>query len=88
MDDFVTSDGYSGYRDLEGLQYEAQGSDYLKVSIFPQTSVGDLNDDGLEDFAPFLMADNGQNPTGLCGWDSYDDLEFYQDYINWSINLC
>ena len=88
MDDSITSDGYSAYRDLEGLQYEAQGSDYLKVSIFPLTLVGDLNGDGENEYAPFVMADNGQNPTGLSGWDSSDDLEFSQDYINWSINLC
>ena len=88
LDDTVHSNGYTGFLDLEGIQYEVSGSTYLKVSLFPLTPAGDVNADGLEDYAPFFMGDDGTNPTGLSGWDTAEDLEFYLDYINWSVDLC
>ena len=90
--DSVYSDGFTGSLDLGGLQYEISDSTtYLKATLFPLTSAGDVNDDGEEDYAPFFLADNGQNPTGLSGWDSradYGIISFTPSYINWSVDLC
>ena len=86
LEDMVPSNGYLASHELGGIQYEADETQYLKVSLFPTTP---LIVDGEQAFAPFFMSDDGQTPSGFCGWELTESgIEFASDYMNWSVSLC
>jgi len=82
----LMTDGAYGMIEFDGTGFELDTASWIGVSIFPQTNVGDINGDGADDFAPFLLSDDGTSPTGWCGWDSAGWLAW--DVYDFDIALC
>ena len=82
----LMTDGAYGMIEFDGTGFELDTASWIGVSISPQTNVGDINGDGADDFAPFLLSDDGTSPTGWCGWDSAGWLAW--DVYDFDIALC
>ncbi|MBH82832.1 MAG: hypothetical protein CMG68_04780, partial [Candidatus Marinimicrobia bacterium] len=81
----MTTDGSVGEVTWENTTFELAQAGYVKVVVLSTTSAGDVNADGQEDFAPFLLSDDGSDPQG-CGTDI--DGVYSAGSYNWDIEFC
>lgn len=81
VEDVLVTDGSWGDLDLGGVVFDLDGSGFVKVSVLGTTYI-----DSLDNYAPYLLSDDGSVPTYLTGWDSSG--VFVADVYNWDIELC
>ncbi len=82
----LTTDGTFGELTFDDTYFNMEEAGFVKVSVVSLTLV-DGNGDGVEEqYAPFLLSDNGTTPSGMTGTDSTG--VFTSGVYNWDLELC
>ena len=66
----LVTDGSTGTLDFTGTSFELAAASLIKVSVYCETNVGDYTGDGVDDYAPLLLSEDGTAGDGFCGTDS------------------
>ncbi|HJL53315.1 MAG TPA: hypothetical protein QF695_11830, partial [Arenicellales bacterium] len=84
----LVTDGTYGTIEFDGTSFELDTERWIAVSVLPTTNIGDHTGDGVDNFAPFLMSDDGTSPTENCGWELDSTGALFGDVYDWDIELC
>ncbi|SVB41303.1 uncharacterized protein METZ01_LOCUS194157, partial [marine metagenome] len=81
----MTTDGDVGEVTWENTTFELAQATYVKVVILSQTLVDGDGDGVTDEYAPFLLSDDGSDPQG-CGTDA--NGVYSAGSYNWDIEFC
>ena len=83
----LVTDGSTGTLFLDGTSFELAATTFIKVSVYPATDLGvDYTGDGVNDFAPLLLSEDGTAGDGYCGTDSAG--VYTAGVYDWDIEFC
>ena len=83
----LVTDGSTGTLDFGGTSFELAATTLIKVSVYPATDLGvDYTGDGVNDYAPLLLSEDGTAGDGYCGTDSAG--VYTAGVYDWDIEFC